>query len=223
MLKGLLASSSSKSPDHWVTIVADLEARMAAVRQRIDASSHERVNLAQAAAGGDADARSRLDHADSSDKVLWAEFDRLHPALTKARAELHEIQNRTRNAHRRSDMAALRKSLIERLKVVAEVENMMRALAQDIGKMARLAEEARQHLAALSGDQADPAIAGALTDAEVANRLLGFALRLGVIEQLKGMQPGDARPLDSLLNAENEAQLAYVAGLDQAGRNGAAS
>lgn len=218
MLKGLLAGPSSKGPDHWEAIVADLEARMAAVRERIDTSARERVDLAQAAAGGDSSARSRLEKADSRDKVLWAEFDRLQPALAKAKAELNTLQNRQRNEHRRSDLAALRRALIERLKIAAEVENMMRALAQDIGKMAQLADEARQHYAALSGGREVAADGGVMSTAAVANRLCGFALRLGVADLFRGLQPGEAQPIDSLLSKENEAQGTFVASLDQAAK-----
>jgi DNA repair ATPase RecN len=222
MLKGLLAGSSTKSPEHWETVVADLEARMAALRQRIDASATERVELAKAAAGGDTAARSRLDRADNTDRVLWAEFDRLQPALAKARAELNTLQSRQRTAHRRSDMAALRKALMERLKVAAEVENMLRALAQDIAKMAQLAHEARQHCAALNGGQEPQPDGGTLSDAAAANRLLGFALRLGAEDLLRAMQPGEAQPIDTLLGKENEAQKAILASLDQPAKPGGA-
>lgn len=214
MLKGLLAGPSSKGLEHWEAVVADLEARLAAVRERIDASARLRVDLAQAAAGGDSGARSKLEKADGTDKLLWAEFDRLQPALAKAKAELNTLQSRQRTEHRRSDLAALRRALIERLKIVAEVENMMRALAQDIGKMAQLAEEARRHHAALNGGHESPEGGGVMSAAAVANRLFGYALRLGAADIFGGLQPGEAQPIDSLLSKENEAQGAFVASLD---------
>ena len=220
MLKGLLAGSATKSPEHWEAVVADLEARMAALRQRIDVSASERAELAKAAAGGDTTARSRLDRADNADRVLWAEFDRLHPALARARAELNTLQSRQRSAHRRSDMAGLRKALMERLKVAAEVENMMRALAQDIAKMAQLAQEVRQHYAALNGAEGPLAEGGAMSDGAIANRLLGFALRLGAADLLRGLQPGEAQPIETLLGKENEAQKAVLASLEQPAKTG---
>jgi hypothetical protein len=232
MFKALL-SSGPRNAEQWRTIAGDLEARLTGLRQSIESTALERTSLSQMAAKGDLEARVQLDRANKREADLWAEFDAVQPALAKAQNELAALTNKERYVNRRSGLAALRKALAERAEVAAEVENLLQALAQDIGKLFERTAAARQifgtlmvHPARPSGPGEAPADSGAapaatpddpMSEAAVAARLSRFGAALGLNQCF--LAGGENAPLKSLLDAEMQAHQSYLKHLDSAGRS----
>jgi hypothetical protein len=249
MFKALL-SGGSRSVDEWRAIVSDLESRLAGLRQAIESTVQDRSALAQKAATGDLEARVQLDRANKREAGLWAEFDAVQPAMAKAQGELAALTDKERYVNRRSGLAALRKALAERAEVAAEVENLLQALAQDIGKLFEHTAAARQIYGtlvgagvqtaaatgnqpeatdgAVDGGQATPAGHGPMPPAAATNDPLSeaaVAARLSRFGAALGLNQcfgagGTNAPLKSLLDAEMQAHQAYLKQLDSAGKHG---